>query len=257
MWGAVIGDLAGSIYEYDQTKKIKPVKVDNLIEDNSFYSDDTILTIAVLDAFLNDKKFEYYLRKYCNDYKNYKPDIKPYFKNAFSQKFIDWANSNRIGESKGNGAMMRISPVGFLSENEQELLLYCYYATYPSHNSKEAIHYSLLIAKIIYLARKGLTKNDIKLILDIKYEFKPFEKFNTTCSKTIDNCLYALFETNSFEEALKLIISFGGDTDTNAAIVGSMAESFYGIDEKLIEQAKEKIPEEFTKKLVLGYSLKK
>ena len=60
MWGAIIGDLAGSIYEFDQTKKVTPVTVNNIIEDSSFYSDDTILTIAILDAYLNDKDYEKY-----------------------------------------------------------------------------------------------------------------------------------------------------------------------------------------------------
>ena len=86
MYGAIIGDLAGSIYEYEQLKKIKPVRIKNIIEKNSFYSDDTILTIAVLEAVLNDKNYEKYLRDYIMKFSNYKPNFTPYFDTAFSKK---------------------------------------------------------------------------------------------------------------------------------------------------------------------------
>ena len=108
MYGAIVGDLAGSIYEYEQIKSIKPVIMNNLIEDNSFYSDDTILTIAIKDAILHNSKYEYYLKKYIKEYEEYKPLFKPYFKSAFSPNIIEWMKGNKEGNSKGNGALMRI-----------------------------------------------------------------------------------------------------------------------------------------------------
>ena len=75
-----------------------------------------------------------------------------------------------------------------------------------------------------------------------------------TCDTTINNCLYALFTSNSFEEAITKVISYGGDTDTNACIVGSMAEALYGLNQELVEQASQKIPSNFVKKLNQGYS---
>lgn len=83
MYGAIIGDLSGSIYEFDQTKSIKPINVNNIIENEAFYSDDTILTIAIADAILNDKDYEKYLRYYIKKYSSYKPDFSPYFKTPF------------------------------------------------------------------------------------------------------------------------------------------------------------------------------
>ena len=88
MYGAIVGDLAGSIYEFDQLKKVHRVQMNNLIEDNAFYSDDTILTIATLDAILNNKDYDYYLRKYIQEYSEYKPDFNPYFKSSFSKSSI-------------------------------------------------------------------------------------------------------------------------------------------------------------------------
>lgn len=254
MYGAVIGDLAGSEFEYNQIKKITPIEISNsLINELSFYSDDSILTIAILDAILNGKKYEFYLKKYGSEYIKYKPDIMPYFETSFSPGFIKWINGNSLGKSRGNGAMMRISPIGYLFDNESDIINNVKMATIPSHNSQEAIECSTIIALIIFYARKGLTKEQIIKKMNIKLEYKPFNKFNVTCLETIDNCLYALFNSSSFEDSIKKVISYGGDTDTNACIVGSIAEAIYGIDKYLIEEANEKIPKSFVKTLQLGY----
>ncbi len=254
MWGAIIGDLAGSIYEYQQIKQISTINVGDIISKESFYSDDTILTIAILDAILNDKDYHFYLKKYAKEYMNYKPNFEPYFEGAFSPGFIKWSKSNEIGNSIGNGAMMRISPVGYLFNTYEEVLENAKNATIPSHNSNEAIECATLIALIIYYARNGFSKDEIIKKLNLNFEYKPFTKFNYTCKDTINNCLYAVFNSSNFTEAIKLVISYGGDTDTNACIVGSMAEALYGIPKELINEAKQKIPENFTKLLDKGYS---
>ena len=249
MYGAIIGDLAGSIYEYEQTKKIKGIEIDNIIEDNAFYSDDTILTIAVADAILHDKDYNKYLRYYIKKYSSYKPKFKPYFKTAFSPSLVKWASGNSVGVSIDNGAMMRISSVGYLFDTEEEVINNSRLATIPSHNSKEAIECATTIALIIYYFRKGLSIDDIYNKLNIKINYIPFTHFNTKCRETIDNCLYVLYHSNSFEDAIKKIILLGGDTDTNACIVGSMAESLYGIDKRLIDKVNSKLPKEFIKVL--------
>ena len=249
MYGAIIGDLAGSIYEYEQSKRIKPVKMNKLIEENAFFSDDTILTVAIIDAILNNKDYNYCLRKYIHKYKNYKPNFKPYFNTIFSPNLTKWSEGNVDGISHGNGAMMRISPVGYMFNTEEEVINNAKLATIPSHNSKEAIECATKIALIIFYLRKGFSKDEVfsKLNLDIKYV--PFKKFNLTCEDTINNCLYAFYKSNSFENAIINTLLMGGDTDTNCAIVGSMAEALYGIDDLLIAKAKERIPKEFVKLL--------
>lgn len=254
MWGAIIGDLAGSIYEFEQTKNIVPVTVEQIIETNAFFSDDTILTIAVLEAFLTNKDYEQSLKKYALKYLDYKPNYEPYFQRPFSPGFIRWAKGNEVGASTGNGAMMRISPVGYLSSSIEELQENAISATIPSHNTKEALYGAEIVAKIIFLARRGLKKEEILKELNINLEYKPFTKFNMTCQDTINNCLFALFTSNSYEEAVRKVISYGGDTDTNACIVGSMAEALFGLEPSLIEIATQKIPEEFTQIIQEGYT---
>ena len=249
MYGAIIGDLAGSIYEYDQLKQIKSIQMKNLIEICSFYSDDTILTIAVLDAILHDRNYDYYLRKYIQSYQDYHPNFTPYFKSPFSPNIMKWSQSTNIGTSCGNGAMMRISPVGYLFDTEEEVIENARLATIPSHDSLEAIDSATIVALIIFYLRQGFSKEDVIHKLHLIVSYTPFKKFNTTCSETLGNCLYAFFNSTSFSDAIRKALSMGGDTDTNAAIVGSMAEALYGIDSSFIQKVNQKIPDEFVKML--------
>ena len=246
MYGAIIGDLAGSIYEYNQTKEIISIIPNKIISEDSFYSDDTIL---------HDKNYDYYLRKYIQEYKNYKPNFSPYFKTSFSPNLIKWSESDIKGTSCGNGAIMRISPIGYMFDSEEEVRENAYLATIPTHNTKEAIDAATIVALIIYHARHGLKKGEIFKKLNIDSNYRPFTKFNKTCNETLDNCLYMLENSSGFANSIRKTLLMGGDTDTNCAIVGSMAEAIYGIDDKLIKEANEKIPESFQKLLVRGYNV--
>ena len=257
MWGAVIGDLAGSIYEYEQSKKVSLIKKTKLIEDNSFFSDDSILTIAIIDAILNNGDYKEYLKKYAKEYMNLTPKELPYFEKMFSPRFTKWVYSDEEGYSSGNGAMMRISGVGYLFNSTEEIIENVKLATIPSHNNPSSIENATIVAMIIFLSRIGYSKEKIIETLDLDIKYVPFKEFNMTCDTTIDNCLYALFTSNNFEEAITKVISYGGDTDTNACIVGSMAEAMYGIDKELINNIKDKLPNQFVDVLNLAYQREK
>ena len=250
MYGAIIGDLAGSTYEYEQLKEIKPIVMDKIIEDNSFFSDDTILTIAILDAINNNGDYNKYLRNYINLFSVYRPDFSPYFKTSFSPSLIKWAKSDEIGFSKGNGAMMRISPVGYMFDTEEDVINNAISATVCSHNSDEAIDSAVKVALTIFYLRHGMDVKEIFDKLDIRSSFSPFTKFNTTCMETFDNCFYVLDRSYDFEDSIRKTLLLGGDTDTNCCIVGSMAEALFGVEDNLIIKANEKIPSEFQKVLV-------
>ncbi len=251
MWGAVIGDLAGSTYEYSQTKKIEPVLVSDLISDDSFFTDDTILTVAIYDAIREgkDPDYEKVLRQYGERYIDSSPEtsFQNHFHGYFGGNFVRWIKREAAGNSIGNGAMMRISGVGKMFDTEEEVIKNAMLATIPSHHSTEAIDCARTVALIIFYARKGLKKEEIREKLDLGViEYKPFYQFNKTCYDTLNNCLYALFESMNFEDAIRKVLSYGGDTDTNAAIVGSMAEAIYGIPEYLVNQARKKVPTIFS-----------
>lgn len=254
MWGTVIGDLLGSVYEYDQFNKIKCIEINDINFESTFYSDDTVLTIAIIDSILNNGLYEEYLKEYGKKYMHNIPKNIDYFETLFSPGFTSWINGNNVGNSIGNGAMMRISGIGYLFDSEDKIKEEVRKATMTSHNNDISILCATIVALIIYYSRIGMSRDEIisKLNLSIKYE--TFKEFNMACDKTIDNCLYALFTSNSFDEAIKKVISYGGDTDTNAAIVGSMAESMFGIDEKLINEARKRIPYEFCDILDRAYN---
>ena len=253
MLGAIYGDKAGSTYEFSQLKEIKAINPKQIILPNSFYSDDTIETIAIIDAIINNKDYEQTLRKYILDNKDYSPNYKPYFKNAFSPKTIDWAEGVGKNDSIGNGAMMRISPVGYLFNTENDVIKNSKLVTIPSHNSEEAKESAKTIALMIFYFRNGLTKEEVfqKLNLAVKYE--PFTKFNKTCKETLNNCLYAIYNSNSFEDSIRKTLLMGGDTDTNCCIVGSVTEAIYGMTDKEKQDAISNLPNDYVKILKKAY----
>ncbi len=274
MYGAIIGDLAGSIYEYLEynnskkgviklkTRKLILNKPD-LIDDKSFYSDDTILTMAILESILDRKSYITKLKEYTFKYMCLVPKDIPYFKYMFSPNFIRWCEGKDKGNSRGNGAAMRISPVGYLFNDEKRIINEVKKVTIPSHGSAEAFNGAEAVALTIYMARKHINPDVIKEYIvnrygfDLNYNFDELMSTNTftcLCEETVKQALYILFSSSSFEEAVRKSVAIGGDTDTTACITGSMAEALYGIPNDLINQANEHLPEEFKENLTRGYS---
>ncbi len=265
MYGAIYGDLVGSLYEYreylhhNKEEMLKASNKEKLVTEESFISDDTILTIAVLDALKNDYCYEETIRKYVLDNSD-KLNRDNYFDYLFSPNMIKWARGERLGNSVGNGALMRISPIPNLKDSFILMNNEVIEATSVSHNSREAKAAAICVANIIYLAKEGYSKDRIKNIVDryfgYKYDFdlnnlRESMHFNYTCEETMPLCLYAIFTTNSFDDAIRLTLSLGGDTDTNCCIVGSMAEAIYGIDEEKIAIVNSKLPNEYRHILTL------
>lgn len=274
MFGAIIGDLAGSIYEYDEMldskvrfrsigRRKEILTKENIIDDDSFYSDDTILTMAILESILEDTSYSDNLKKYGLKYKDFVPTDRPYFKNMFSPNFIKWCMGLKDGDSYGNGAAMRISPVGYLFNDEDEIKKQVELATTPSHNTLEAITGAEEVAMVIYMARSGHDINEIKEFVQFKYGHSLYLElyklihqnvFNCSCDHSVRLAVFALLGSNDFEETIRNAVSFGGDTDTIACIAGSMAEAVYGVPTDLKESAIKKLPDEFNELLDRGYS---
>ena len=256
MLGAIIGDVVGSYYEVLEVKEIKNghrsyndrIKILDqntpLFTENSSVTDDSILTFAIYKAIKENKPYEEMLKYYAKQEINLGKDM--YGRSRFGKGFVEWVNSNTQGTSYGNGASMRISPVGFLFNTLEEVKQETYKATIPSHNHQESILCAEAVATSIFLLRNGISKEELKEYIEknyfkLDYDLEKLRRNYKFSSKSIDSvpqAIYAFLESNSFEETIRNAISIGGDTDTIACIAGSLAESYYGIPEELLKQVK-------------------
>lgn len=280
MLGGIIGDLAGTKYEYQEfldsrkgivnitrRKSILNPKT-QLITDESFISDDSLLTMAIAEAILYKRDYKESLKKYGQKYGNNPIVRENFFKNAFSPPFIKWANSetNENGESQGNGAAMRISPIAYLFDNLEKVEQEAIKATVPSHNSQQAIKGAQCLAGTIYLARQKVSKETIveyvtkKYGYDLNYNIEQLQEkntFNGTCEVTVPQAIFIFLQSNNFEDSIRKAISIGGDTDTIACMVGSISEAYYGIPKELRNKALELIPTDLRKIIIDAYKLKR
>lgn len=263
MLGSIIGDIIGSIYEVKEIEAIKNNKdkkrsynerIEILNQDTSLftvdcsYTDDSILTIAIADAILNNKEYEECLRYYGLKELNLGLDV--YGRSRFGSGFVKWLQSNEQGDSFGNGSAMRISPIGYLFDTEKEIKENVIKATIPSHNNIDAIKGAEAVAMSIYMARCGRLKEEIKDYIEKKYYKLDFNledlqnnyRFSSKCSNSVPQALFCFFESTNFEDAIRKSISIGGDSDTIACIVGGISEAYYGIPETIKKEVSKYIP---------------
>ena len=251
MLGAIIGDIVGSIYEFDNIK----TKDFNLFTNEMFFTDDTVMTIAIADAIMNGgqhKNFIQSMKKWgCN-----------YIEKSYGASFINWLTSETSEpyNSWGNGSAMRVSPCGWIAKLsdpfEEGLKLtedLAKKSAEVTHNHPEGIKGAQATAAAIFFMRHGKSKNAIeeyknklKDYIKNKYQYdldftlneiRPSYDFNESCQKTVPQAIVSFLESENFEDAIRNAISIGGDSDTLAAITGSIAEAAYGIPEDIKEKA--------------------
>ena len=268
MWGAIIGDVAGSYYEVKEMNaflnkgKVKyedRVKILNkdkpLFTENSFYTDDTALTCAIADAILNnDKDYGKYLKIYGKAELSLGKD--KFGRQRFSKGFIDWLNGKTLGNSFGNGCAMRISPIGLYFDTLEDVINNAILATVPSHNNLDAKKSAIAVAGSIFLAKKGSTKDEIKkfaektLELDINFNLEDLQRdyrFEIKAINSVPQAIFCFLNSDSFEDCLRKSISIGGDSDTIACVACSIAESYYDIPSNIKEQVIPYIPNQMQK----------
>ena len=233
MLGAIIGDIVGSRFEWDN---IKTKEFDFLTYKCSF-TDDTVMSLAIAKAIMESEE----------DYSNlsgkavqYMQEIgRLYPDSGYGTGFNKWINSNNPQpyNSYGNGAAMRVSACGIVARSIDEAKILSEKVTAVTHNHPEGIKGAEATAVAIYLAKKGKSILEIRDYIDKNYYNMNFTlnsiresyKFNATCQDTVPQAIMAFFESNSFEDAIRNAISLGGYSDTLAAITGSIAEAYYGI----------------------------
>lgn len=256
MLGAIIGDVVGSYYEVLEVKEIKNghrsyeerIKILDqntpLFTENSSVTDDSILTFAIYKAIKENKPYEEMLKYYAKKEIDLGKDM--YGRSRFGKGFVEWVNGNTEGTSYGNGASMRISPVGYLFDTLEEVKQESYKATIPSHNHEESILCAEAVSTSIFLLRNGISKEELKEYIEKNYfkldydleDLRKNYKFSSKSINSVPQAIFTFLESTSFEETIRNAISIGGDTDTIACIAGSLAESYYGVPQELLEQVK-------------------
>jgi ADP-ribosylglycohydrolase len=225
MIGAIAGDIIGSVYEHD------PIKTKDfpLFHPQCCFTDDTVLTIAIAKAILDDRNY----------FKAVREIGKKYPHAGYGGSFIHWLRSTtpKPYNSWGNGSAMRVSPVGFAFDSVDTVLQEAAHTAEMSHNHSEGVKGAQATALSVYLARtthdKTLIRREVVNLfgydLDRTVEdIRPSYEFDISCQGTVPEALIAFLDSDSYEDAVRNAISLGGDSDTLACITGGIAEAYYG-----------------------------
>lgn len=250
--GAIAGDIIGSVYEWCNVKSLDF----DLFDDESDFTDDSVLTLATMDALLNktdyDKVYQNYGRKY--------PD------RGYGSNFYKWIYFYHPEpyNSWGNGSAMRVSPVGWYCDSIDAVLSEARKSAEVTHNHREGIKGAQAVASAVYLARIGKSKNEIKkFIVDTFHynldrtidEIRPDYDFDVSCQGSVPEAIIAFLESTDFENAIRLAISIGGDSDTIACITGGIAEAFYqAVPDSIVERVSMILGTELIEGVVIPFS---
>ena len=244
MIGAILGDIVGSIYEFDNIK----TKDFEFFDKECFFTDDSVMTIAIAEALMQYESID---ENNIDEFKEKLIDVMheigiKYPDCGYGGHFLMWIllAKREPYNSFGNGSAMRVSSVGWYAKTLEETELIAKVTAEVSHNHPEGIKGAVATAGAVFLARTGATMDEIKKYISKYYtidftidEIRPIYDYDITCQGTVPQAMQAFFESESFEDAIRNAISIGGDSDTLAAITGAVAEAYYGIPDDLKETA--------------------
>lgn len=241
MFGAIVGDVIGSVHEWAGTK----TKDFDLLVPQSTFTDDTVLTVAVAEWILDGTDLVELLQSYARGFPG----------RGYGGMFYEWVTSRSREPywSFGNGSAMRVGPVGFAFDSLEDVLGWAERSAAVTHNHPEGIRGAQATAAAIYYARRGQTKEQIRRALEERFgydlharldDLRPTYGFDETCQGTVPQALIAFLESTSFEDAIRNAISLGGDADTLACITGGVAEAYYGgVPEQLAAAVRSRLDE--------------
>lgn len=255
MLGAIIGDIVGSVYE---KRNYRAKDFEPLFHANSRFTDDTVCTVAVADALLHGKKPTQALQEWCRRYED---------TGGWGQRFALWIADDepKPYQSWGNGAAMRISAVGLLARTEQEAVDWADYFTVVTHDQADAIAAARAVSLAIYWARQQVDAAEIanRLIERFGYNLKqtpddirPTYKHTESSAGSVPQAIVCALQSTSYEDALRNAVSIGGDSDTIAAIAGSIAEVLHGIPEDIRSAGLNYLPSDMKAVIEAFYSIK-
>jgi ADP-ribosylglycohydrolase len=239
MLGSIIGDIAGSTYEFAGNKDSSVP----LFPRGSCFTDDTVMLVATADALMKGRDFRAAYRSYGARF--------PAPMGGYGSRFRVWLGSENSAPygSWGNGAAMRVAPVGWACKSLEETTRCAEESAAVTHNHPEGIKGATATAGAIWLARTGASKADIRswVVSNFGYdldrtcdEIRPTYEFNETAAGTVPEAIVAFLESRDFEHAIRLAISLGGDADTLACITGGIAQAHYReIPDQMVQKAQD------------------
>ncbi len=238
MYGAIIGDMVGSKYEFANIH----TKDFPLFSAGCSYTDDSLMTIAVGKALLRAKAGESDFKAALIGEMQHMGKEYPYPQGGYGTRFSAWLRSEMPApyRSYGNGSAMRVSPCGLLAATLEEALCLAEASAAVTHNHPEGIRGAQAVAAAIFLARTGVEKGALRDYLRANFypldrtlaQIRPHYHFDESCQGTVPEAIQAFLESTDFADALRNAVSLGGDSDTLGAITGSIAWSYYYPREK-------------------------
>lgn len=249
MYGAILGDIIGSPFEFDRGDKTKDFK---LFSRRSHFTDDSVMTLAVCEALL--KVGQNAAVKEIEDavITSMQSWGRRYLHEGYGGYFRHWLTARHPEpyNSFGNGSAMRVSAAGWLYDSLEKTRVVAKATANVTHNHPEGIKGAEATASAIFMARNGSSKEEIKKYIENEFhydlnrtldEIRPSFHMDETCQKTVPEAIIAFLEARDFEDAIRNAVSLGGDTDTLGAITGSIAEAYFGISETLISECRNRI----------------
>lgn len=246
MYGAILGDIIGSPYEFDKGDKTKDFP---LFNEKSEFTDDSVMTIAVAEALLNVGINADEVTTKNELIKSMQQWGAKYPKAGYGLNFGRWLKHDdpQPYNSCGNGSAMRVSPVGWLYDSLERTREVARWTAEISHNHPEGIKGAEATASAIFLARTNHSKNEIEnyIITEFEYdlsrtldEIRPTYHHIEICQQTVPEAIIAFLDSTDFEDSIRNVVSIGGDADTLGCINGSIAEAFYGVPSNLIVECR-------------------
>lgn len=263
MYGAILGDIIGSPFEFDRGDKTKDFK---LFSRRSHFTDDSVMTLAVCEALL--KVGQNAAVKEIEDavITSMQSWGRRYPHEGYGGYFRHWLTARHPEpyNSFGNGSAMRVSAAGWLYDSLEKTRVVAKATANITHNHPEGIKGAEATASAIFMARNGSSKEEIKKYIENEFhydlnrtldEIRPSFHMDETCQKTVPEAIIAFLEARDFEDAIRNAVSLGGDTDTLGAITGSIAEAYFGISETLISECRNRINKDMRDIVDAFYSL--
>lgn len=251
MIGTIFGDIIGSRFEFkiDRHKS----KEFELLNEKNIYTDDTVMTLATAKALMDMVGLPKFMikRKAPEIFIKYYRELGRLYPNAgYGRHFNQWINDDTMGpyNSFGNGAAMRVSPCGIFARTLKEAEMFGELSASVTHNHPEGIKAAKCIAGAVFLAKKGKSKEELKKYVSPYYDIpEDIDKirenysFDVSCQGSVPEALMCFFKANSYEDCMRNCVSLGGDTDTMCAIVGTIAEFYFGVPDRYAATALNKL----------------